>query len=168
VRNPNTHTAVYILGQDCVPIDAHAVILLLGGIAGYKRLRFKLCMELRNRDPRLAEGPDDYSPVLHAQTKKGKRKRQRIIGPALLSRERSRQFQFDLDLRKEAELVAINNRATNKKLTPQAQDVLAQRAKDEAAALQRATDNARRRGDKVRARRDDARFVPQQRYTPKK
>jgi hypothetical protein len=46
--------------------------------------------------------------------------------------------------------------------------VLAQRAKDEAAALQRATDNARRRGDKVRARRDDARFVPQQRYTPKK
>ena len=33
VRNPNTHTVVYLLGHDCVPIVAHAVILPLGGIA---------------------------------------------------------------------------------------------------------------------------------------
>ena len=33
VRNPNTRSVVYPLGQDCVPIVAHAVILPLGGIA---------------------------------------------------------------------------------------------------------------------------------------
>ena len=67
--------------------------------------------------------------------KKGKRERRRTIGPSLPPLKRSRQFQFDLDLRKEAELVAIYKRATNVQLTPQAQDMLAQRAKDAAAAL---------------------------------
>jgi len=73
--------------------------------------------------------------------KKGKRERRRTIGPSLPPLKRSRQFQFDLDLRKEAELVAIYKRATNVQLTPQAQDMLAQRAKDAAAALQRATED---------------------------
>ena len=33
MRNPNTRLVVYLLGHDCVPIVAHAVILPLGGIA---------------------------------------------------------------------------------------------------------------------------------------